>query len=226
MKTDETRDSDAEIVVLRLPTEAAEHPISAAIAECLVNVPDDSLEGRTPWEVSRASAAQAHGWVETRSESGAVKAIMRRLLDEADSRGRMIAAYERSGGLLNLFNEPPAASDDDTWETLRTQHGERDAVELWHLTPNPLFAELTPAEVWAGGGVRERELLTLFLRSYSSFSREFNSPSLGTLVKSSCSMLRTWTIIPQQGMRATTPREEIRQERRAILERKLALLSR
>lgn len=156
-------------------TVAADERIERALVECWVNTPRAELAGLTPWEAALSPAGRhtVEALVRERVASNEARA---RYLAEVSRRlpsGRCVGCFEMSGGLLNVFNETYDGVDDEAWPRLVSDRIERVAFindeareaarreveRVWNDTPSELWSGLTPAQVFAGGGKREAQLL-------------------------------------------------------------------
>ncbi len=120
-------------------------------------------------------------------------------------RGRYVAAYKRTGGILNMFTPPWGEAQDEVWAAMvagwkatsfpddQTRRAAQRALEQqWNSTPHPFFANLTPAQVMVGGGRREAELSDAFLQGLADRldGQPFVSEGQGLIA--SVSLLRSW----------------------------------
>ena len=159
-------------------------------------------------------------------------------LESPRSEGRYVEAYNKSGGVLNLLSEPVTAEDDEFWQQLVAEQIEgrtfaseeeraaawREIEQKWNETPNELFSNLTPAQVWAGGGEQEMELLQDFMEQMNEECGDQGYPSQGAMIMASLSCLRLWQVMPQPVLGGRAPGEIIVEERSQILRRKESLL--
>ncbi len=145
-------------------------------------------------------------------------------------------AYSASGGLLNILLPRPNERVDEVWQDLVTQYyrkvsfaSEQEQEKrlkelgiLWNYTPNDIFSMLTPAQVWAGGGLRESDLLTRFFEEITlRFSKKIKSP--GEAILRSLLYLRSWQTVPLAEYGFRTAFQIIRAEREEIRLKKEAL---
>jgi hypothetical protein len=160
---------------------------------------------------------------------------MRRLLQPWPG-GRYTAAYQRSGGILNLFTPPWDERQDEVWaemlagweaETFADDDARQEALraleQRWNTTPHPFFAGLTPAQVMVGGGPRENELAREFLERLTDMfdGRPFESE--GEALIKTLMLLRGWGCQPEEN--GQTPRDVIVAERDELLARRARTLS-
>ncbi len=146
-------------------------------------------------------------------------------------------AYEKSGGLLNILLPRPNELYDEKWQSLlekyyaglsfpSTQKKEerlRQLGMIWNDTPNEIFSMLTPAQVWAGGGLRESDLLTRFFEEITyRFSKKMKNE--GEAILRSLLYLRSWQSVPLMEYQFKTAFTVIRDEREDIRRRKEALI--
>ena len=225
-----------------VPTRLAGQRFSQAQLEFWANTAQEALDGATPWEAARSSD-DLDRILQTEQTLMVQAPDLARLRHEVVMRtaapgDRLVEAYLCSGGLLNVFNEQPTDEDDDLWQELAVVQAEgqdlpgaehRDLVsreldQLWNRLPNAVMANLTPAQVWAGGGEVEGDLLHTFLREYTDESELGPFDSRGDLVRASLIYLRRWQCTPRVDLGYRTPMEVVVRERDGILARKAALL--
>ncbi len=145
-------------------------------------------------------------------------------------------AYEKSGGLLNILLPRPNELYDEKWQSLLEKYysnlsfpSVREKEErlrqlgmIWNDTPNEIFSTLTPAQVWAGGGLRESDLLTRFFEEITyKFSKKIKSE--GETILRILLYLRSWQSVPLMDYQFKTAFTVIRDEREDIRRRKEAL---
>lgn len=222
-----------------VPTEEAGERHLQARVECWANIPVPYLDDRTPWEVSVTEGREAV--LATLPDYLKRSPAFDRYLAQLESprpEGRYVEAYGKSGGVLNLLNEPVTAEDDEFWQQLVAERIEgrtfaneeeraaawREIEQQWNETPNELFSNLTPAQVWAGGGKQEMELLQGFMEQMNEECGNQGYPSQGAMIKVSLRCLRLWQITPQFTLGGQSPGEIIVEERNQILGRKESLL--
>lgn len=222
-----------------VPTHLAGERVFTAQAECWSNRVLDVLGGRTPWEAWHAGEGRDRVEAWLRERIGRFNPELERyraVLDLAPPAlgRRLIEAYERSGGMLNLFAEPVGEDDDEQWQALVRERleqaepadsgararAEAEVNETWNDMPSELFAMLTPGQVWAGGGEREAELITEFLKEHTEEIGEQGFPSRGEALKASLIFLRRWQLQPRRSSDGRAPGDAIREERQRILERR------
>jgi hypothetical protein len=160
---------------------------------------------------------------------------MRRLLQPWPG-GRYTDAYQRSGGILNLFTPPWDERQDEVWaemlagweaETFVDDDARREALraleQRWNVTPHPFFARMTPAQVMVGGGPQEAELADEFMERLTRMfdGRPFESE--GEALIKTLMLLRGWECQP--GKDGQTPRDVIVAERDELLARRARALS-
>ncbi len=146
-------------------------------------------------------------------------------------------AYAASGGLLNILLPWPNAEVDEVWQSLLKKYYEKEkfaseeekekrlkeVAVLWNYTPNDIFSMLTPAQVWAGGGLRESDLLTRFFEEITyRFSKKIKPPTEAIL--RSLLYLRSWQTVPLAEYGFKTAFQVIRSEREEIRLKKEALV--
>jgi hypothetical protein len=159
---------------------------------------------------------------------------MKRLLQPWPE-GRYTEAYNRSGGILNLFTPSWGEAQDEVWAGKVTDWEARSfpddqtrqellsALEQqWNTSPHPFFAGLTPAQVMVGGGVREQALAMEFLERIAEMldGRPFQSE--GEALTNVVLLLRGWECEPRR--RGLTPRKIIVAERDKLLARRARVL--
>jgi hypothetical protein len=140
--------------------------------------------------------------------------------------------YRSSGGLLNLLDEPASQQDDRQLQELvkrfesdsESQEARKLAISLWREEPNELFSNLTPAQVWAGGGLKERQLAEQFAELLTEYSEDRTFLTLGEMISQSLNLLRQWLLSPASGKGGPSRQELIIEERNAILKRKIEVL--
>jgi len=144
---------------------------------------------------------------------------------------RLVEAFRCGGGLLNVFNPYPEEADDERWPALLAglDEGAGEAALArarlaWNTTPNEVLAELTPAQVWAGTGPRERELLVAFNRDWREASAGRTYATKGAMLSDALLYLRRWQIEPRVELGRRAAEAVIREEREKILRWKAACL--
>ncbi len=145
-------------------------------------------------------------------------------------------AYEMSGGLLNILLPHPNEQVDEVWQNLLKKYYEEEEFDseaekqnrlkelgvLWNYTPNDIFSMLTPAQVWAGGGLRESDLMTRFFEEITyRFSKKIKTP--GEAILRSLLYLRSWQTVPLAEYGFKTAFQIIQAEREEIRLKKEAL---
>jgi len=145
-------------------------------------------------------------------------------------------AYEKSGGLLNILLPRPSELYDEKWQSLlekyysnrsfssaaKKEERLRQLGMIWNDTPNEIFSMLTPAQVLAGGGLRESDLLSRFFEEITyKFSKKIKSD--GEAILRSLLYLRSWQSVPLMEYQFKTAFTVIRDEREDIRRRKEAL---
>jgi hypothetical protein len=145
--------------------------------------------------------------------------------------GRYTDAYQRTGGILNLFTPPWGEQEDEVWAAMLAewkviafadegagQEALQALEQRWNHTPHPFFAGLTPAQVMAGGGHEEAELSNEFLRHITEMFDGQPFESEGMMLNSTLMLLRGWSCQPREDGR--TPLEIIVAERNELLARR------
>ncbi len=228
---------------MSVPSPEAAKRYIQLLTELWCNTPNETLDGKTPWEVSREEggprALRERLPAVDPSQADLVAARERELRATPRPDQHQAATYGRSGGLLNLFTDRPTEEDDDDWRRIEARsrgevddedevgsaEAQRRAAKDWNQLPSVLFAGLTPLQVLAGGGPREALLqryLANFLEETVDPKAEFPSPAAVT--RSSLLLLRRWQVTPIRDLGDRSPQELILEERTEILERKLAFL--
>jgi hypothetical protein len=222
-----------------IPTKEAGERHLQAVAECWANIPMPYLDDRTPWEVSVTEGREAvlTGLPDYLKRASMFDSYLAQL-GSPRPEGRYVEAYNKSGGVLNVFNEPVTEEDDEFWQQLVAEQiegrtfaseGERTAAwreieQKWNEAPNELFSNLTPAQVWAGGGEREMELLQDFMEQMNEECGDQGYPTQGAMITASLQCLRLWQVMPQHALGGRAPGEIIVEERSQILRCRESLL--
>jgi hypothetical protein len=222
-----------------VPTEEAGKRNVQIMVECWANITVPYLDDRTPWEVSVTGGRETVlGKLPDYLKRTPVFDSYRAQLESLRPEGRYVEAYNKSGGVLNLLNEPGTAEDDEYWQQLVAAQIEgrtfasdeeraaawREIEQKWNETPNELFSNLTPAQVWAGGGEQEMELLRDFMEQLNEECGNQGYPTPGAMITASLRCLRIWQVMPQPALGGRAPGEIIVEERNQILRRKESLL--
>jgi hypothetical protein len=160
---------------------------------------------------------------------------MKRLL-KPWPRGRYTDAYQRSGGILNLFTPPWGEREDEVWAEMvgqwesetypddaAGQAALRALEQRWNTTPHPFFAGLTPAQVMVGGGGEEATLAQEFLYHLERLFDGKAFESEGDALMQTLLLLRGWQCQPLG--KGQTPFEMIVAERDELLARRARILS-
>jgi hypothetical protein len=145
--------------------------------------------------------------------------------------GRYTGAYQRSGGILNVFTPPWGEPQDEVWLKMRAgweaetfpheqarQEALRELERQWNTMPHPFFAGLTPAQVMVGGGPQEAELADEFLRRLTLMYDGQPFESEGQALIQTLTLLQGWQCQPQKDGR--TVRDIIVAERNELLARR------
>jgi hypothetical protein len=145
--------------------------------------------------------------------------------------GRYTDAYQRTGGILNLFTPPWGAREDEVWAEMLAgwkaeafpdesarQEALRSLEQRWNHAPHPFFAGLTPAQVMAGGGYEEARLANDFLPHLSEMFRGQPLESEGAALTKTLMLLRGWSCQSLEDGR--TPLDIIVAERDELLARR------
>lgn len=219
---------------LWLPTRASAERLEAMEIEF-------SLNQRGEGEMSIAEIAWATGNIQQALAElppivpAKVRRKMERLLLPW-SQGRYTSAYQRSGGILNLFTPPWGEAQDEIWhkmlaewraQTFSDEQARRAALaeleQRWNNTPHPFFAGLTPAQVMVGGGEQEAELATEFLDHLNELFRKTQFESEGDMLVKTLMLLRGWQV--EARVKGQTPQQIILAERTELLNRRARLLA-
>jgi len=219
------------------PNQEAMGRILACGVEQWLNRPSDLLEDETPWEVALTPAGRAR--IEGLIRAGAAgpvapvvqEQILAALRPPPASGARLVEAFRCGGGLLNVFNPYPEKADDERWPALLAALPE-DAGEAtlararlaWNATPNEVLAGLTPAQVWAGTGPREWELIITFNRDWRAASAGRTYDTVGSMLSDALLYLRRWQIEPRNELGRRAAEAVIREEREETLRWKAACL--
>jgi len=226
-----------------LPSRRVLGKITKFLDELAVNVPHKELGNQAPFEVlfePEGEQKLRRFLQENPLRPG--KTAEAFIEDARLRRGhvRYVEAYEKSGGLLNFLLPDPREEDDEVWRNLYERYVAEESFSseeekqrrleevsvLWNYTPNPLFSMLTPAQVWAGPGPIEGELLTQFLEALND---KFGRPQVpfrseGDAIIQSILFLRAWQNEPMPKVFFLSRFLLLREEREKILKRKETLL--
>ena len=211
-----------------LPTREASERLTTSQLENAINRP--SPLGASLWKFGFTPEGRIR--VEHYLDGFPMEATMRaRLLTMLGQRpepgGRLLEALKAGGGLLNLFNPWPSEADDERWPALVAKAGSTEAAIAgganlkWNATPNEVLASLTPAQVWAGTGKAEAELIITFLRDWTAESEHKTFHSHGEMLLAALRFLRHWQCVPQGNL---TPEQRVRIERDETLRWKSKIL--
>ncbi len=164
-----------------------------------------------------------------------VRQQMERLL-QPWPQGRYTSAYQRSGGILNLFTPPWGETQDEIWHKMlaewraqtfpdeQARHAALAELEQrWNNTPHPFFAGLTPAQVMVGGGEQEAKLAEEFLSHLNKFLSKTKFDSEGDMLVKTLLLLRGWQV--EARGKGQTPLQVILAERTDLLNRRVRLLA-
>jgi len=200
-----------------------------------------SLNQRGQGEMSMAEIAWATGNIQQALAElppivpAKVRRKVERLL-QPWPQGRYTSAYQRSGGILNLFTPPWGEAQDEIWhkmlaewraQTFPDEQARRAALaeleQRWNNTPHPFFAGLTPAQVMVGGGEQETKLATEFLDLLSRRFSKTQFESEGDMLVKTLILLRGWQV--EARVKGRTPQQIILAERTELLNRRARLLA-
>jgi len=221
-----------------VPTEETWKRHLQTTTECWANIPMPYLDDGTPWEVSVTEGREV---VLAKLPDYLKRSLLfdsyLAQLESPRPEGRCVEAYSKSGGVLNLLNEPVTAEDDEFWQQLVAEQESRafaseeeraaawrEIEQKWNETSNELFSNMTPAQVWAGGGEQEMELLQDFMEQMNKECGDQGYPTQGAMITASLQCLRLWQVTPQRALGGRAPGEIIVEERNQILRRKESLL--
>lgn len=225
-----------------VPTREAADRYIQIMVEYWANIPMDELGGCTPWEVGLTEEGRREVEAMLREQgigrSPLFKNYLAQLEPLREPGRRYVEAYQKSGGLLNIFAERVTEADDDFWHQLVREriegvefpdeearaHAWREIEGIWNETPSELFSNLTPAQVWAGGGKGEADLTWEFMEDLKEQCGDRGYSSQGEMIRACLMFLRTWQITPQQKLGWRTPTEVILEERNEILQKKERIL--
>jgi len=125
--------------------------------------------------------------------------------------GRYTDAYQRSGGILNVFTPQWGEQQDEVWaemlagwksETFAGADARQEALlaleQQWNTTSHPFFAGLTPAQVVVGGGLQETELAEEFLQQLTRMYDGHAFESEGEALIKALMLLRGWQCQPRE----------------------------
>jgi len=223
---------------IRVPTAEAIERIHLCWTECWANTPSTDLDGRTPWHAALTEAGRRDVEEIVAARDGEAETYLAQLASLGSPGRRFDEAYQKSGGVLNVMNESVTEADDDLWQRLVAEHIEgvafpsdearahalQEISQLWNNTPSELFSNLTPAQVWAGGGPKEAEVLDLLVDDLASERGDKKFSCRGDLIRDGLFFLRRWQVVPLEEFEEKTPVAVILEERDAILRSKLAAL--
>ncbi len=150
--------------------------------------------------------------------------------------GRYTNAYQRSGGILNVFTPQWGEQQDEVWAEMLAgwkaktfpgdearQEALRALEQQWNNTRHPFFAGLTPAQVMVGGGPQEAELADEFLQQLTRLYDGHPFESEGEALVKTLTLLRAWQSEPRKDGRMVL--DIIVTERNELLARRARALS-
>ena len=150
--------------------------------------------------------------------------------------GRYVDAYQRTGGILNLFTPPWGEQQDERWHRLKSEWEARpfagdnarqsalaDMEQQWNQRPHPFFAGLTPAQVMVGGGPQEAALAEEFLAQVERALSKGEFAGEGDALIKALLLPRGWQVQPQRS--GQTPMQIIMAERSKLLDRRARALA-
>ncbi|MGH8103614.1 MAG: hypothetical protein ACREJQ_03730 [bacterium] len=193
--------------------------------EFWANKPDEKLGGLSPFEAyhtpDKRELVLADIYRDARDPQ-LVTQFSNLLVFPSENR-RLIEAFERSGGLLNLFNDWGGRLVDPDWEkrieSAKSEDEIKAAAAEWNAHPSDFFGGLSPQMVVAGGGPEEEKLLDDFLKHCEETLKDKDKDPMAD------ALYKDWMDKKADG-KNQTPRETILDERRHILHRKQLLITR
>ena len=209
-----------------LPTEEVSHRVLQAMIEFFYNSPQEKIKGKAPYELllTDGNFSDIKNFFDKLPEPNLYNFYQK----NAPLKSRELdytSVYNKSGGLLNLFNPRVNSKMDKQFQELMAQNNnEEEAMKQWKETPSELWSSLPPQLVWAGGGPQEQKLFKAFL---DNLNLNFNGQeffSEGNALLKSMSYLRQWQVTPNHICNGKTPQEAIIKERNEIYKHKSALL--
>ncbi|NOY76353.1 MAG: hypothetical protein GXO76_00650 [Calditrichaeota bacterium] len=223
-----------------IPTALVGEKLWQFLDETFVNRPKPELNDRALYEV----LPEEDGEPRIREYLGSFPPRPGKTVEDVLNDARITAgdfkyheAYEKSGGLLNILLPRPNELYDEKWQSLletyyvtlsfssvqKKEERLRQLGMIWNDTPNEIFSMLTPAQVWAGGGLRESDLLTRFFEEITyRFSKKIKTE--GEAILRSLLYLRSWQSVPLMEYQFQTAFTVIRDEREEIRRKKEALI--
>jgi len=201
--------------------------------ECWSNTPQERFGNLTPFEAYHSPAHREKVLAEVYKEARDPQLLTHyfSLLSFPEGNRRYIEAFQRTGGLLNLFHFFGGREIDPLWEewmkkldaeALPPAERERRLEQMaqeWNQTPQDFFGGLSPSMVVAGGGPEENQLLSEFLTSLNQKIVGSPEEEPGKKEEEVKRLHQEWLDTPTST--GEPPRTRILQERKAILEKKL-----
>lgn len=204
--------------------------------ECWSNTPQERFGNLTPFEASHSPTHRDAVIAEIYKNTSDPQLLTHyfSLLSFPEGNRRYIEAFQRTGGLLNLFHLFGGREIDPLWEEWmkkldaeafepaeRERRLEQMAQE-WNQTPQEFFGGLSPAMVVAGGGPVENQLLSKFLTYLDQKIVGSSEEEQGKKEEEVKLLHSQWLDTPASD--GESPRTHILLERRAILDKKLQWL--
>lgn len=190
--------------------------ILALRMEFWANKPEEKFGGLSPFEAYRTPDQRERVLAEIYRDTRDPQLVTQffNLLAFPTENRRLIEAFERSGGVLNLFTDWSGRLVDPEWENriekAKSEEELKAAAAEWNAHASDFFGGLSPQMVVSGGGPAEETLLNDFLKHCEETLKDKDKDPKAE------ALYREWLVKKPEG-KEQTPREIILEERRQLV---------
>ena len=225
-RLNDTVDKDLSLINYWTPTKESASKINHIQIECFYNIPSDKLKGKSPFEflIKERNLSVLMDEFPLIKESQ----LYDKYMQYSSLKGKEFkynVVYNKTGGVLNLFNSNIKKSQDKVLKELFKDYSKKEVIGKWIDIPNELWNGLTPRMVWAGGGKIENKLLNDFLKCLSDRLEGQAFVSEEKAVDRAKEVLDEWQNSPNSISEQMTPYDAIVEERTKIYNEKKQLVN-
>ena len=206
-----------------MPSKKTSKNLMEFYAECIINMPVEKDSNQTFLELYTLPGGK-NRIRKLLSNISYISDILNVLnkVSSVEMQNRLLISYNIGGGLLNIFNDDVSEGYDEVWNEISKNSEDVEKAVKWNITPNNLFGMLTPEEVWACPGVKERKLLDEF---FEDLTRVFGGKGFefeGEMLTQAIFYMRGWLV--KKSLLFKAPIDIITEERRQNLIRNKKIL--
>ncbi len=216
---------DLNLMKFWTPSKESAKKINCIQIECFYNIFSDKLNGKNPFEflTKERNLSVFFNKFPLIKESQFYDIYMQYSPLEGKE-FKYTRVYDRTGGVLNLFNTNIKKNQDKVLKKLFKDYSKKEVIRKWIDISNELWNGLTPGMVWAGGGKIEAKLLNDFLEYLSNKLEGQGFVSEEEAVDSARAVLDDWQHSPNSICEQMTPFDAIVEERTSIHNKKKELI--